>query len=88
MGITDKAKATVCCLRGYPRDVALRISKTYCKINMPEIVDDKSEHCIPFILEMLKDKRLRSGKMPLFVGINGAQGSGKTTLVRIARHRV
>ena len=53
---------------------------------MPEILDDKSEHCISFILEMLKDKRLKSGKMPLFVGINGAQGSGKTTLVRTVSH--
>lgn len=69
-----------------PRDVILRMSKTYCKINMPEIVDDKSEHCISFILERLKNKRSRSEEVPFFVGINGAQGSGKTTLVRMVSH--
>ena len=55
-------------------------------MNMPEIVDDKSEHCMPFIVELLKHKRSGSGETPLFVGINGAQGSGKTTMVRIASH--
>ena len=58
------------------------ISRTHWKIKMPEIVDDKSEHCISFILERLQKKRLRSEGVPFFVGINGAQGSGKTTLVR------
>lgn len=55
---------------------------------MSEIVDDKSEHCISFIVELLKYKSSESGQKPLFVGINGAQGSGKTTLVRIASRRV
>ncbi len=53
---------------------------------MPEIVDDKSEHCISFILERLRNKRSGSEKRPLFVGVNGAQGSGKTTLVRMTSH--
>ena len=53
---------------------------------MPEIVDDKSEHCISFILEWLKIRRSGSEEVPFFVGINGAQGSGKTTLVRMASH--
>ena len=53
---------------------------------MSEIVDDKSEHCIPFILERLKLHRehyeSRSEQPPpFFVGANGCQGSGKTTLV-------
>ena len=51
---------------------------------MPDVVDDKSEYCIPFILECWKEKQLHGHESPLFVGINGAQGSGKTTLVRIA----
>ena len=53
---------------------------------MPEILDDKSEHCISFILERLQKKHLRSEDVPFFVGINGAQGSGKTTLVRTVSH--
>lgn len=50
---------------------------------MPEIIDDKSEHCIPFILSRLKEHRERSGKdgPPFFLGLNGVQGAGKTTLV-------
>ncbi|TAQ90267.1 hypothetical protein B7494_g1420 [Chlorociboria aeruginascens] len=41
------------------------------------IIDDKTPHCIPFILSHLS---LRPNK-PLFIGLNGIQGSGKTTLV-------
>ena len=53
---------------------------------MPEIVDDKSEHCIPFILERLKQHREQyesKGETtpPFFLGLNGVQGAGKTTLV-------
>ena len=53
---------------------------------MPEVVDDKSEHCIPFLLEKLKQHRERyesSGEKapPFFLGLNGVQGAGKTTLV-------
>ena len=53
---------------------------------MPEIVDDKSEHCIPFILERLKQHREQyesKGEIPppSFLGLNGVQGAGKTTLV-------
>jgi D-glycerate 3-kinase len=57
--------------------------------------DDKSEHCIPFILECLDAHRTRYAEQrdgpspnqppppPLFLGVNGIQGSGKTTLVGV-----
>lgn len=51
-----------------------------------EIVDDKSEHCVPFILERIKlhgDSYKSRGETPppFFIGLNGVQGAGKTTLV-------
>lgn len=57
-----------------------------CK--MPEIIDDKSEHCVPFILERIKQHRQQYADKgetpsPFFVGLNGVQGAGKTTLVGI-----
>ncbi|KAF2098845.1 P-loop containing nucleoside triphosphate hydrolase protein [Rhizodiscina lignyota] len=52
---------------------------------MPQIIDDKSEHCIPFILECLEEHRRKydGGEEvpPFFLGLNGVQGAGKTTLV-------
>ncbi|KAK4968078.1 hypothetical protein LTR66_011892 [Elasticomyces elasticus] len=53
---------------------------------MPEILDDKSEHCVPFILERLNLHReyyKSKGEQPppFFIGLNGVQGAGKTTLV-------
>lgn len=53
---------------------------------MPDIVDDKSEHCIPFILDRLRIHREHyeaKGETapPFFLGLNGVQGAGKTTLV-------
>jgi D-glycerate 3-kinase len=53
---------------------------------MPEIIDDKSEHCVPFILDRIKEHRQASESKgekptPFFVGLNGVQGAGKTTLV-------
>jgi len=53
---------------------------------MPEIIDDKSEHCIPFIIERIEQHRRHyeaNGEKPppFFVGLNGVQGAGKTTLV-------
>ncbi|KAJ9298210.1 hypothetical protein DTO271G3_3815 [Paecilomyces variotii] len=52
---------------------------------MPEIVDDKSQHCIPFILERLKVHQARHkddpNAPPFFLGLNGVQGAGKTVLV-------
>ncbi|KAK8210192.1 hypothetical protein M8818_003680 [Zalaria obscura] len=53
---------------------------------MAEIIDDKSEHCIPFILDRIRvhqDKYHAEGKEapPFFLGLNGVQGAGKTTLV-------
>lgn len=55
-----------------------------CK--MPEIIDDKSEHCVPFILHHIKQHRehyTNRGQTPppFFIGLNGVQGAGKTTLV-------
>jgi pantothenate kinase-related protein Tda10 len=54
--------------------------------NMPEIIDDKSEHCVPFIIDRIKEHResfeSKGAKpTPFFVGLNGVQGAGKTTLV-------
>ncbi|KAL4768487.1 P-loop containing nucleoside triphosphate hydrolase protein [Aspergillus nidulans var. acristatus] len=53
---------------------------------MPEIFDDKSQHCIPFLLERLKAHQARHGNdpantPPFFLGLNGVQGAGKTVLV-------
>jgi pantothenate kinase-related protein Tda10 len=48
---------------------------------MPEVLDDKSDHCIPFILDRLKAKYSAGQLSPLLVGVNGAQGSGKSNLV-------
>uniref|UniRef100_A0A093VNZ7 Putative kinase mug58 n=1 Tax=Talaromyces marneffei PM1 TaxID=1077442 RepID=A0A093VNZ7_TALMA len=52
---------------------------------MPEIFDDKSEHCIPFLLERLKQHQARyandANAPPFFLGLNGVQGVGKTVLV-------
>ncbi|KUL87722.1 hypothetical protein ZTR_05820 [Talaromyces verruculosus] len=52
---------------------------------MPEIFDDKSEHCIPFLLERLKQHQARYANdpnaPPFFLGLNGVQGVGKTVLV-------
>ncbi|OJJ55706.1 hypothetical protein ASPSYDRAFT_48919 [Aspergillus sydowii CBS 593.65] len=53
---------------------------------MPEIFDDKSEHCIPFLLERLQAHQAQYGNdpsktPPFFLGLNGVQGAGKTVLV-------
>lgn len=52
---------------------------------MPEIVDDKSQYCIPFLLERLKVHQARykddPRAPPFFLGLNGVQGAGKTVLV-------
>ncbi|KAM0718660.1 hypothetical protein Q7P37_005731 [Cladosporium fusiforme] len=53
---------------------------------MPEIIDDKSEHCVPFILDRIakhREQYISKGETPtpFFVGLNGVQGAGKTTLV-------
>lgn len=61
-------------------------SKVKNLITMAQILDDKSEHCIPFIVDRLaehKDTYHKAGKdaPPFFIGLNGVQGAGKTTLV-------
>ncbi|CAI7660168.1 unnamed protein product [Penicillium glandicola] len=52
---------------------------------MPEIVDDKSQHCIPFLLDRLRvhteHHRGNPSTPPFFIGLNGVQGAGKTVLV-------
>ncbi|KAJ5373738.1 hypothetical protein N7517_005744 [Penicillium concentricum] len=50
---------------------------------MPEIVDDKSQHCIPFLLDRLRVHTEHRGTPtpPFFIGLNGVQGAGKTVLV-------
>jgi D-glycerate 3-kinase len=49
--------------------------------------DDKSEHCVSFILECLQAHRTQCAEQipvpPLMLGVNGIQGSGKTTLVGV-----
>jgi D-glycerate 3-kinase len=47
------------------------------------IVDDKSPHCIPFILSRLAAYQSANNNTsrPFFIGLNGVQGAGKTTLV-------
>jgi len=44
----------------------------------PRIIDDKTPHCIPFILSLLPSTPTTK---PFIIGLNGIQGSGKTTLV-------
>lgn len=52
---------------------------------MSEIVDDKSQYCIPFILERLEVHAAKHGgdanAPTFFLGLNGVQGAGKTVLV-------
>ena len=52
---------------------------------MPEIIDDKSQFCIPFLLDRVKAHQARYGSdpPPLFLGLNGVQGAGKTVLVSL-----
>lgn len=54
----------------------------------PTIFDDKSQICIPFIVDQLNGFRHRLGEahpdadFPFIIGLNGVQGAGKTTLVK------
>ncbi|KFY30598.1 hypothetical protein V494_08097 [Pseudogymnoascus sp. VKM F-4513 (FW-928)] len=50
---------------------------------MAEIIDDKSAHCIPFILSRHALHAASSPSTPFFIGINGVQGVGKSTLVSL-----
>jgi D-glycerate 3-kinase len=47
----------------------------------PQIIDDKSPHCIPFILSRLHTYQSSNPSRPFIIGLNGVQGAGKTTLV-------
>jgi D-glycerate 3-kinase len=48
----------------------------------PAIIDDKSPHCIPFILRQLSlHQSSPHHAKPFIIGLNGVQGAGKTTLV-------
>lgn len=47
---------------------------------MAPVLDDKSEIVIPFILQYLEAHKKHSDE-PFFIGLNGVQGVGKTTLV-------
>ncbi|EFR05265.1 hypothetical protein MGYG_08276 [Nannizzia gypsea CBS 118893] len=53
------------------------------------IIDDKSEHCIPFLLTLLEVHKRKHednpNSPPFFVGLNGIQGAGKTVLVSTLR---
>ncbi|KAH0555935.1 hypothetical protein GP486_006122 [Trichoglossum hirsutum] len=51
---------------------------------MTETIDDKSAHCVSFILEQLQahqQKKYDTVPPPFFLGVSGVQGVGKTTLV-------
>ncbi|KAI0457519.1 putative Uridine/cytidine kinase [Xylaria acuta] len=48
----------------------------------PEIYDDKSPICVPFITERLRSHLSSGSTRPFILGLNGVQGVGKTTLVR------
>ncbi|KAK9370373.1 P-loop containing nucleoside triphosphate hydrolase protein [Lipomyces kononenkoae] len=54
---------------------------------MTAIIDDKAPTCIPFILTKLRDHQNSNGgpnsAPPFFIGLNGVQGVGKTTLVTL-----
>ncbi|KAI0159599.1 putative Uridine/cytidine kinase [Xylariaceae sp. FL1272] len=54
--------------------------------NSTDIFDDKSEICIPFILERVRahlaSATVSETPRPFIIGLNGVQGVGKTTLVR------
>ncbi|KAH8655452.1 D-glycerate 3-kinase [Xylariales sp. PMI_506] len=47
----------------------------------PQIVDDKSPICIPFIVTRLREHVARTPTKPFIIGLNGVQGVGKTRLV-------
>jgi D-glycerate 3-kinase len=49
----------------------------------PQFIDDKSPICIPFILSRLRIHQSQNPTTPFFIGLNGVQGAGKTTLVKV-----
>lgn len=62
------------------------VANPHVLANMCEIIDDKSKYCVPFVVEQVRRHQQAysvCGKFPpaFFVGLNGVQGAGKTTLV-------
>ncbi|KAB8303220.1 hypothetical protein EYC80_004667 [Monilinia laxa] len=47
----------------------------------PTIIDDKTPHILPFILNHLSIHQKAHPSRPFIIGLNGIQGAGKTTLV-------
>lgn len=70
----NEAKVRSCTLLQSPQ---LHLEKM-----LTTFVDDKSPHCIPFILSRLHIHQSHAPDAPFFIGLNGVQGAGKTTLVR------
>ena len=58
---------------------------------MAKIQDDKAQHVVPFVIELLEQHQQRhtsnTGQAipPFFIGLNGVQGAGKTVLVSILK---
>lgn len=68
-------------------NASVRFLRDWLMSSMSAGLDDKSEHCIPFILERLQVHRKKyaddQDAPPFFLGLNGVQGAGKTTLVSV-----
>ncbi|KAK6005385.1 hypothetical protein QM012_008164 [Aureobasidium pullulans] len=49
-----------------------------------DIIDDRSKHCVPFILDQIRAHKQGLNFSPFFLGLNGIQGAGKTTLYQVS----
>jgi len=54
----------------------------------PPIYDDKTQICVPFIVSHLKTHHAQNPSRPFFIGLNGVQGAGKSTLVSALAERL
>ena len=53
------------------------------RFNMSGVAEDRSDHCVRFILDcMSKNSSDNAYHSPIFIGVNGVQGIGKSHLVR------
>ena len=53
------------------------------RFNMSGVTEDRSDHCVRFILDcMSKNSSGNAYQSPIFIGVNGVQGIGKSHLVR------